>query len=202
MIAVIDAGMGNIGSIINMVRKCGGTAEPVSTPEEVARADKIILPGVGAFDNGMRRLHERNLCEILNLKVLTQRVPILGICLGMQLFGKSSEEGVLPGLGVIPARTVRFHPSDGLRVPHMGWNVVTFVKPSPLTVGLERGARFYFVHSYHVVCDVEADALGVAAYGEPFVAAIQHDNVYATQFHPEKSHKFGLQLIRNFLEVV
>jgi len=203
MIAVIDYGMGNIGSIVNMIRKCG--AEPLITRERqvLEKADQLILPGVGSFDHCMNRLREAGLIDLLNDRILKDRIPILGICLGMQLFSRSSEEGPGPGLGWIAGKTVRFqldqHP--GLKVPHMGWNDVRWKKEGLLVKGMGSESSFYFVHSYHVVCDEPDDTLGTTIHGYEFTSAIERDNVFATQFHPEKSHKFGFQIIKNFLDV-
>lgn len=171
-------------------------------PEQVAEADKLILPGVGAFDQGMRNLHERGLTAALNHAVLDRRVPILGICLGVQLFTRRSEEGSQPGLGWMAADTVRFRfkdPRSDFKVPHMGWNRVTPAKSDPLIQALPHEPRFYFVHSYHLVCDDPSDVLLWTEHGHQFASAIRHRNIWGTQFHPEKSHKFGLALMRNFI---
>ncbi len=203
MIVVVDYGLGNLGSIVNMLKKVGVRATMSSDPELIADADRLILPGVGAFDNGMRNLSEKGLIPILNQKVLSDGTPILGICLGMQLFTEESEEGILPGLGWIRGRTIRFRidqPSTGLRIPHMGWNRLTLVRPSGLLRNIEANARYYFVHSYHVVCEDEEDVLATTHYGYTFPSAIERHNIFGTQFHPEKSHRFGVQLFRDFLE--
>ncbi len=202
MIVIIDYGMGNVGSIQNMLAWIGVDACVSADPEVLSRADKLILPGVGAFDNGMRRLKEAGFVTLLNELVIDQQKPLLGICLGMQLLGTGSEEGLLPGLGWLDAASHRFRFETSLltlKVPHMGWNSVEAVAQSPLFAAID-APRFYFVHSYHLVCGCKADVLAQASYGFPFVAAVQRENIFGVQFHPEKSHKFGMSLLRNFAE--
>jgi imidazole glycerol-phosphate synthase subunit HisH len=205
MILVVDYGMGNIGSIANMMKKAGGDALISGDPRDLTRASKIILPGVGAFDQGVKNLKQRGLWDALTHAALDDRRPVLGICLGMQLFTRSSEEGNLPGLGWLDATTVRFraNPSaDALKIPHMGWNQIATRKSSPLLEGMYEDPMFYFVHSYHVLCADPSDVLAVTTYGYEFPSSLQRGNLYATQFHPEKSHKYGLRLIQNFIERV
>lgn len=199
MIAVVSYGVCNVGSILNMLKRIGAAAAAVSTPAEIEAADKIILPGIGAFDNGMSALDVLGLAEPLRVRVRRDRVPILGICLGMQLLGRRSEEGSLPGLALLDAECVRFRP-DGtpLKVPHMGWNVLAPRRESPLLARLDNGARFYFVHSYHLVCADRADVLATSSYGIDFTAMVQRENVWGAQFHPEKSHRYGMTLLGNF----
>lgn len=201
MIVVVDYGMGNVGSVANMLRKVGTEAVASADLDVIRNAPKLILPGVGAFDAAMNRLHERGLVEILNRRVLEDRVPILGICLGMQVMTDSSEEGSTTGLGWISGGTRRFN-FDGLdprpRVPHMGWNVVEQARPTPLFEGMYDQPRFYFVHSYHVYCNNQEDVMLTTEYGYRFVSGVSRGNIYGVQFHPEKSHKFGMQLIRRF----
>ena len=204
MILIIDYGIGNPGSIRNMLKKIGVEAVISSNIPDIEKADKLILPGVGAFDNGMKNLRERGLIPALNDKVINQKIPILGICLGMQLLTNKSEEGKLEGLGLIDAETVKFRfnaANDNLRIPHMGWNQIKSIKKSPLVNGVEENSRFYFVHSYHVVCRNNEDILAIANYGYDFVAAVNRDNIFGVQFHPEKSHKFGMQILKNFAEL-
>lgn len=202
MNVIINYGMGNLGSIKNMLKKIGHDSVISSDPEVIEQARKLILPGVGAFDNGMTNLKNYGIIDVLNDSVLKRKTPVLGICLGMQLISKSSEEGTLPGLGWIDAKTVRFQLTE-LKVPHMGWNVVNIKKEYPLFTGMTgQENRFYFVHSYHVVCENPEDVLTSTYYGIEFTSAIQHDNIYATQYHPEKSHKFGMRLLKNFMELV
>lgn len=195
--------MGNIASISNMLKKVGATDYSLdSKPDEVAKADKIILPGVGAFDNGMMNLQKSGLLEVLNDKVLNQKTVVLGICLGMQLLTRSSEEGKLPGLGWIEADTKKFKFPDRseLKIPHMGWNYIKVKKEGSLFVG-DTPRRFYFVHSYYVHCQYKEDVLAETNYGFPFTCAVQKDNVIGVQFHPEKSHHFGMSLFENFLKL-
>ena len=205
MIVVIDYGMGNVGSVVNMLRKVGAEAEATGDPDAIGRAGKLVLPGVGAFDAAMTRLRDRALVPVLDRRVLEDGVPILGICLGMQLMTESSEEGTGPGLGWFAGGTRRFRfegPSlQRLRVPHMGWNVVRAAKPTPLFDGMYDEPRFYFVHSYHVYCSDPADVMLTTEYGSTFVSGISRGNIYGVQFHPEKSHKFGMLLVRRFAEL-
>lgn len=202
MIAIIDYGMGNLGSIANMLKRIGAVATITSDVSSIARADKLVLPGVGAFDAGMQNIRERNLLDVLNQKVITSKTPILGLCLGMQLFTRRSEEGVLPGLGWVAADTLRFRfdPQTHRKVPHMGWNTLTLKQPHPLFHNLEKPARFYFVHSFFVRCDAAENVLATTMYGGEFASVIAHENIIGTQFHPEKSHAFGMTLLRNFAE--
>ena len=204
MIVIIDYKMGNLGSILNMLKKIGVQAIVSSLPEDILQADKLILPGVGAFDNGMANLKESSLLSVLNEKVLAKKTPILGICLGMQLLTRRSAEGRLEGLGWVEADTVRFRfgkEESTLKIPHMGWNTVMFKTGSVLSSELEDEARFYFVHSFHVVCDREENVAGKTFYGYEFSSAIQNGNIIGVQFHPEKSHKYGLRLLKNFVEM-
>lgn len=201
MISIVDYGMGNLGSIVNMFKRIGVVAQISGDPDVLARATKILLPGVGAFDSAMQRIEKSGLRTVLDYKALQERVPVLGICLGMQLLTRSSEEGKHVGLGWIAASTRRFGPELNLKVPHMGWNAVQAVCPSPLTQELPADARFYFVHSYYVAVDSQEDSLLKTRYGVTFDAAISHNNIYGAQFHPEKSHRFGMQLLANFARV-
>lgn len=201
MIVIVDYGMGNVGSVQNMLWRLGHESKLGTRPEDVAAADKLILPGVGAFDSAMDELRARGLDEALDRRVRRAGVPLLGICLGMQLLGIDSEEGRSLGLGWIGAHTRRFR-FDGfdkpLPIPHMGWRDVQVSREHPITNGLPPASRFYFVHSYHVVCDDPAITLLSAEYGARFCAALARDNIVATQFHPEKSHRFGLSLLDAF----
>ena len=203
MIIVVDYGMGNLGSIANMLKKIGAAAKVSSDIPEIEGADKLILPGVGAFDNGMTKLRELGLVDILNTKVLQDEIPILGLCLGMQLFTQMSEEGELAGLGWFEAQTIRFKfdkDQQGLKIPHMGWNYIHIQKPSKLFEEMPQESRFYFVHSYHPVCQNQQDVLATTFYGYDFPSIIMRDNILGAQFHPEKSHKFGMRLFKNFVE--
>ena len=205
MIAIVNYGVGNLGSILNMLKKVGSTDTLIANREEEIRAaDKIILPGVGSFDAGMEKINGSGLMDALNEAVLKDRKPLLGICLGMQLLTKGSEEGRSQGIGWIDAYTHRFRfdgPNAALKVPHMGWNEVRPLRESRLTEGIGQPARFYFVHSYYVRCAHAEDALLSCHYGIDFTCAVQHGNIMGVQFHPEKSHKFGMQVLRNFAAI-
>lgn len=201
MIVIVDYHMGNVGSIKNMLLRAGYSATISADPAVLAAASKLILPGVGAFDTGMRNIAELGLREVLDRKALKERVPTLGICLGMQLLGASSEEGTLAGLSWIEAKSVKFvQPKDGtvLRVPHMGWNVLTLRRTGRLFANLSPNPRYYFVHSYHVVCQNEEDVVAVTNYGGEVVASVERGNIFGAQFHPEKSHRFGMEILQNF----
>lgn len=204
LISVIDYGAGNIASVINMIKHIGGEAEIIADPKMLPHAEKLLLPGVGAFDHGMHCLKSAGWLDQLNSAVLEHRVPILGICLGMQLMCKSSQEGKETGLGWIDAEVLRFRFEEknaALKVPHMGWNVVTACQDNILVSGTQDELRFYFVHSFYVQCLKESDILLKCTYGNEFVAGFHHENIWGVQFHPEKSHKFGMDMFRRFLEV-
>ena len=199
---VLDIGLGNVGSLLNMLRYLGIEARAGASAADLEAATRILIPGVGAFDNGMRCLERSGIRPLLCERVLQRGVPLLGICLGMQLLGLGSEEGSLPGLGFIPMRTVRFAFPPGvpsLRIPHMGWNECEPVGTESLLHAVPEPRRFYFVHSYHVVCDDPADVAGVAHYGAAFTAAVRRGNIHGVQFHPEKSHRYGMALLERFV---
>lgn len=201
MITVIDYGAGNIGSVLNMIKHVGGAANVANDSTGVMAASKVLLPGVGSFDNAMKRLKMLNMIEPLRQRA-KDGIPFLGICLGMQLLADASEEGEMTGLGLIPGRVRRFRFSGGashLKIPHMGWNRATPVAPHPLTQGLGPDARFYFVHSYYFECENPEDALLQSVYGHSFASGVHRRNVLGLQFHPEKSHRYGMQLIKNFV---
>lgn len=203
MITIVNYGVGNLGSMQNMLRKIGVQSRIASSAAELRDSTKIILPGVGSFDAAMTKLTESEMVPQLNEKVLVERVPTLGVCLGMQMMTAGSEEGIASGLGWVDARTVRFDQTRdlGLKVPHMGWNEVVSAKDSPLIADLPAEARFYFAHSYFVDCARPADVLLKGLYGtHDFVAAFQRGNLMGAQFHPEKSHRFGMWFLKNFVE--
>ncbi|WP_310342561.1 imidazole glycerol phosphate synthase subunit HisH [Pelomonas aquatica] len=201
-ISVIDYEAANIGSVLRMLEKAGGKPVRASTPAEISAARRIILPGVGAFDHGMSQLHKRGLVDALNDAALVRRIPVMGICLGMQLMCRGSEEGGLPGLGWMDASVEKFQfdAEDRLPVPHMGWNTVRLCKDNPLLPTIEDRTRFYFVHSYKVRCDREDDVIAKTHYGVDFDSVFSRGNLFGAQFHPEKSHRYGMQLLFNFLK--
>ena len=203
MIGIVDYGCGNLGSIANMLRKVGAISSVVRTADEIASSEKLILPGVGHYDRGMSQLNQAGLRDALEKRVLGEGVPILGICLGMQLLLSSSEEGSEPGLGWVPGKNIRFRVPEGekLRIPHMGWSEVDPVAGSTLLTGYDNTPRFYFVHSYHAADVPEESVAATADYGERFVCAIEHRNIYATQFHPEKSHRYGIHVLQRFADL-
>jgi imidazole glycerol-phosphate synthase subunit HisH len=201
MICVIDYGAGNIGSVLNMIRKAGGQAIASADPAVLTAAPKLLLPGVGSFDNAMRRLDRLQLIQPLR-DCAAAGTPVFGICLGMQLLSFGSEEGNLPGLGLIPGTCRRFQFDQiqiPLKIPHMGWNNAMACKAHPLVENLEQGARFYFANSYHYECENQEDVLFKSHYGYDFTSGVQRNNVMGMQCHPEKSHRFGMQLFKNFL---
>lgn len=200
-VVVVDYGMGNVGSIANMIRKVGGEAFLAADAAAVAAADKLVLPGVGAFDQGMRSLDGRNLIGPLR-DAAARGVPILGICLGMQLMMEHSDEGSLPGFALVPGRVKRFPAGEEQpRVPHMGWNRIALRQASPLFTGSVGDCRYYFVHSYYVSCTNSDDVIATTSYGSEFVSVFQRNNLFGVQFHPEKSHRFGMALFRSFLSL-
>jgi glutamine amidotransferase len=203
MIVVVDYGMGNLRSVLHKLKKIGVEAIVSSKAKDIEKAEKLILPGVGAFGAGMHNLRTYNLIPTLNKEVLAKKTPVLGICLGMQLLARQSEEGNAEGLGWIDAEVKRFDfkgNNNGLRIPHVGWNTINLKKESPLLMGVVAGQRFYFTHSYHVYCHSPADVVATTHYGYDFVSVIQHENIFGVQFHPEKSHRRGMEMVRNFVE--
>lgn len=202
MIVIVDYGMGNSGSVLNMIRKVGGVVQISNDLNIIADSDKLVLPGVGSFDAGMRALQSTGIEEALRHAIEARKVPLLGICLGMQLLLESSEEGSMPGMALVPGRVRRFQvESMGLRVPHMGWNTVKCVKPSSLLEQTNEEQRFYFVHSYFVECTYTDDIAGITHHGHEFVSIFERGNLMGVQFHPEKSHRFGMALFRRFLSL-
>ncbi len=201
MITIADTGVGNLASIKNMLHRAGAASTITAEVEAIRSAKKLILPGIGAFDAGMDRLRSLGIVELLRHKALVEKVPLLGICLGAQLLFERSEEGKSEGLGLVPGRVVRFQKERlgaDLRIPHMGWSEVSLRKPSALFEGMSAHPRFYFVHSYHFAPADSADELCMSEHGDRFAAAVERGNVYGVQFHPEKSHRFGLKLLENF----
>ena len=200
MIVILNYGVGNLGSIRNMLKRTGVNTIISSKSADIRAADGLILPGVGAFDNGM--LCIKKYIAPLVKKVFEEQTPILGICLGMQMLTNKSEEGQLPGLGWINAETVRFNaPNTSIKIPHMGWNTVKIKRKDSIFKDMLVDPRFYFVHSYHVICNNDNNTLSTTHHGYNFASAIQKGNVFGVQFHPEKSHKFGMKILENFVEV-
>lgn len=207
MVVILDYGMGNSGSILNMIRKSGGNAKISVDPDDIKTATGFVLPGVGAFDNGMNKINSLEITALLEQRVFEEKIPFLGVCLGMQLLLNKSEEGLVKGLGWIDGEVKKFDFSDvntrkKLKIPHMGWNLVNPTSYDNLFKGLEDEARFYYVHSYHAVCYNQENVLGTCEYGYEFASTVQNENIFGVQFHPEKSHKFGLTLFKNFLELL
>lgn len=205
MVVIIDYNMGNVASVQNMLKRIGIEAIISNDYKVIKEASKLILPGVGSFDHGVKSLNDLKLTQVIKEKVLVEKTPILGICLGMQLLTKGSEEGVLEGLGFIEGYTQKFSKrilEKNLKIPHMGWNYIRQRNDSILFDNLEIDSRFYFVHSYHVLCENEINSIATSEHGYEFTCIIQKENVYGVQFHPEKSHKFGMKLLKNFVELV
>lgn len=203
-IIIIDYGMGNLGSIANMIKYLGYKSIITSDLSQIESANKIILPGVGHFDKAMINIKSKGMLDLIKQKAVTDKIPMLGICLGMQLMCNKSEEGSEIGLGLIDAEVKRFSffENQKLKIPHMGWNLVEYKKENLIFSSMLENPRFYFVHSYHVVCKNENDVLTTSNYGYDFVSSFVKDNIMGVQFHPEKSHKFGMCLIKNFIEKI
>jgi len=204
MIGIVDYGLGNLQAFANIYKRLNIPATLASTPEALEQADHLILPGVGSFDWAMQRLQESELRQTLDKQVLEKEIPVLGICVGMQMMARSSEEGNEAGLGWIDAEVKRFEfnsDSDQLMLPHMGWNDVTTTRANKLFTGLDTDALFYFLHSYFFAPDKESDIIATALYGRTFACAAGNNNCYGVQFHPEKSHNWGIQLLKNFAEI-
>jgi imidazole glycerol-phosphate synthase subunit HisH len=201
MITIVDYGVGNIRAFLNAFKLLNIPARTARTADELRDAARIVLPGVGAFDNTMQRLNASGMRETLDDLVMHRKLPVLGVCVGMQMLAGSSEEGREPGLGWIDGRVRGLRALDDtgvLRLPHMGWNDVRPVDAHGLFATLERDARFYFLHSFYFECSRDTDVAAVANYGRDFSCAVHRDNIYGVQFHPEKSHHFGTTLLKNF----
>jgi glutamine amidotransferase len=206
MVGVIDYGVGNISAFRNIYKHLNIPAISVSKESDLSDIKKIILPGVGHFDYAMSKFQDSSMLDRVNKMVLEQNIPVLGICVGMQMMAKCSDEGVLPGLGWIDAKVKKFDSGftvgeSRLPLPHMGWNDVVTEKATPILKGLENDSQFYFLHSYYFMCNDENDIVAKTNYGADFTCAVNHKKVYGVQFHPEKSHKYGIQLLKNFAEL-
>jgi len=205
-LVIVDYGIGNTSSIHNMIRKVGGNATISNDLDVLKKAKILILPGVGAFDNAVLKLKALGIWEVLNQKILVEKVPFLGICLGMQLLFESSEEGNLNGFGWLKGNVKRFNfseitPPRSYKVPHMGWNLVNIVDHNNLYAGLEKKARFYFVHTFYADCMDSSDIIATSNYGLEFACSVNKENIWGVQFHPEKSHRFGITFFENFLRL-
>ena len=203
MVAILDYGIGNINSIFNMFKKIGAQAVITSDPDRIQQCDKLILPGVGHFDYCMQQLRKAPFYELMQEKVLNEKVPVLGVCVGCQMLMESSEEGSETGLGWIKGKVIRFKTADidpPLKVPHMAWTDV-HVKNNNKLYNDIADPRFYFVHSFHLSCDNQSVVSATANYGYEFTASVQQENITGVQFHPEKSHKFGMKLYGNFVNL-
>jgi glutamine amidotransferase len=202
-VTIIDYNQGNIGSIVNMVNKVGFSCNVAKSATEISHAKRLILPGVGSFDSGISKLNNFDFFDVLLENIVQKKIPILGICLGMQLLFESSEEGSIKGLSLIKGSCLKFKFSKNspFKVPHMGWREITIKKDNLLFKGLDNEARFYFAHSFFCSAEDNSVVTATANYGLDFHAAIESENLYGVQFHPEKSHKFGMQVFRNFLNV-
>lgn len=202
-LVIVDYGMGNLNSVKKTLERLSVDAVISSDPKDIRESDKIILPGVGHFGKAMSNLKELNLLDSLNEVVLADKKPILGICLGMQLLAKKSEEGNAVGLGWIDAEVTKFQVSDKLKfkVPHMGWNRISVKKNSLLMKEIPDHSEFYFVHSFHIKVNDKSDLLNETEYEYAFTSAVEKDNIFGVQYHPEKSHDTGAQLIKNFIKL-
>jgi len=203
-IVIIDYGMGNIGSIQNMLKYLGADSIVTSDKKEIENADKLILPGVGHFKSAMDNINKLDISELLRAQVLEEKKPILGICLGMQLMCSHSEEGDVSGLSLIDAKVKKFNflHNEELKVPHMGWNKVKLLNnQSQIFKESLEGSRFYFVHSYYVKCNNSSDVLTKTDYGLNFDSSVESGNIFGVQFHPEKSHSYGINLFKNFIKI-
>lgn len=204
MVTIVDYGMGNLGSVKNMLKKIGYPCIVSQNKGDIVKADKLILPGVGSFDQGVKNLKNLGYFDLIKKKVLDEKTPILGVCLGMQLLTQGSDEGVEAGFGFVNAfaHKFSFDSASKLKAPHMGWNIAEIKKTSPMfNLMYEQENRFYFVHSYAIQCQNEEDILTTTEHGSVFVSAFEKDNIIGAQFHPEKSHKFGMSFFKNFVSL-
>ena len=204
MITIVDYGLGNVRAFLNVYKRLNIEARAVSEPDALHAATKLILPGVGHFDHAMERLQASGMRETLDTLVLDRRLPVLGICVGMQMLARASDEGANPGLSWIDGRVRSFHdwtPATDLPMPHMGWNDVRPAGTDDIFRDLDSESRFYFLHSYFFECAAHEDILATASYGADFACAVRHANIFGVQFHPEKSHHFGTRLLQNFAEL-
>ena len=201
MIAIIDYGLGNVRAFANLYTKSNIPFVIAKDTSDLENAQKIILPGVGSFDYAMQLLEASGMQETLSDMVLNHNVPVLGVCVGMQMLANSSDEGDLSGLGWIPGQVKKFESSsvnEEINIPHMGWNNINPVITSGLMEGLDSNSRFYFLHSYYFNCENEDSLLATTHYGNEFACAVHRNNVYGVQFHPEKSHRWGAKILENF----
>lgn len=203
MIGILNYGLGNLKSIEGIINNVGGKCKIINSTAELTSVEKLILPGVGAFDHGMNGLKTGGWIEPLNEFVVEKKLPILGICLGMQLMCVSSEEGILPGLGWVNAivKKFTFSQDSSYKIPHMGWNTLNILQPNELLDNKEFENRFYFVHSYFVNCNEPADIISTSNYCHDFVSAFKKGNIWGMQFHPEKSHRFGKEVFKKFISL-
>jgi imidazole glycerol-phosphate synthase subunit HisH len=199
MIIIIDYALGNVRSIYAKLSQMGEEVKISNNNSDIKNADKLILPGVGSFDRGMNNLYDIGITDVLKNKIINEKTPVLGICLGMQLFTQKSQEGSENGLGLIDAETIKFKSLPyGYPIPHMGWNIIDIKKECDILGKISNHSRFYFVHSFHLTCNTESEIVASTPYGYDFPSIVQHDNIFGVQFHPEKSHSQGLQILRNF----
>lgn len=203
MISILDYGCGNLGSVARMIQKLGTPVEIINTPQKVERAQKLIIPGVGAFDQAMAALKKLNLDDSIVSVATHRKIPVLGICLGMQLLFERSEEGELNGLGLISGNIIKLRstPDKVLKIPHMGWNEINVSRMNSLMTESQEIPRFYFVHAYHAICTNPTNVVATAEYGGVITAAVQEKNIFGVQFHPEKSHRFGMALMHRFIDL-
>lgn len=199
-VAVVNIGLGNLGSLVNIIKKIGNNAILVEEPQDLDNFEKVILPGVGSFDKAIKILTQKGFIKKL-VELKEKNIHILGICLGMQILFERSEEGQLEGLGFIKGEVKKFDKKIVNKIPHMGWNIVNIKNVSPLSQDLKDENRFYFVHSYYCVPNDPSTIIFTAAYGLEFTCGVNKDNIFGVQFHPEKSHKFGIQVLKNFMDI-